>query len=175
MQIFATVRASLLLGLLIISAGTAWAQTAPDRALSGPAALYRRAASMVDLAQQKLNAQQLGEAKALVKEANSLFTQLEKECAPLLAERAITPKEAQQIAINQQLGDEAQSQGDLLMASAGAKENQAWEIESKGRKDAAQELAMQAAKEYEQAQNLFTKAGIYALRNRQIIFQFLTP
>jgi hypothetical protein len=128
---------------------------------------------MVDLAQQKLNARQLGEAKSLVKEANSLFALLEKECAPLLAERALDPKEAQQIAINQKLGDEAQSQGDLLMASADAKEKQAREIDSKGQKDAAQELSMQAKKEYEQAQNLFTKAGIYALKNQQIIFHFL--
>ena len=61
------------------------------------------------------------------------------------------------------------------MAAAAAKEKQAREIESKGQPEAGQELSLQAKKEYEQAQNLFTKAGIYALKNQQIIFQFLAP
>ena len=175
MKICGYVQGSLVLGLLVILTGAGWAQTAPDGALSNYAALYRRAASLVEMAQQKLDARQLAEAKSLVTEANSLFSRLQKECAPQLTERALTSKEEQQIAINQKLGDEAQSQGDVLMAAAAAKEKQAREIESKGQPAAGQELSLQAKKEYEQAQNLFTKAGIYALKNQQIIFQFLAP
>jgi hypothetical protein len=174
MKIFGYVQGSLVLGLLIILAGTGWAQITPGGASANHAALYLRAASLVEMAQQKLNDRQLAEAKSLVREANSLFALLQKECAPLLTERTLTAKEEQQIAINQKLGDEAQSQGDLLMASAAAKEKQAREIESKGQNEAAQELSFQAKKEYEQAQNFFTQAGIYALKNQQIIFHFLT-
>jgi len=175
MRIFGYVQGSLVLGLLILSTATGWAQTAPDGALSSCATLYRRAAPLMEMAQQKLDARQLAEAKSLVTEANALFSLLQKECAPLLADRALTFKEEQQIAINQKLGDEAQSQGDLIMVSAAAKEKQAREMESKGQQEAAQALSFQAKKEYEQAQNLFTKAGIYALKNQQIIFQFLAP
>lgn len=173
MKICGYVQGSLVLGLLIILTGAGWAQSAPDGALANNAALYRRAASLVEMAQQKLDARQMAEAKSLVTEANSLFSRLQKECAPQLAERALTSKEEQQIAINQKLGDEAQSQGDGLMAAAAAKEKQARDLESKGQPEAGQELSLQAKKEYAQAQNLFTKAGIYALKNQQIIFQFL--
>ena len=175
MMIFGYVQASLVLGLLIIFTAAGWAQTAPDGVLSKCATLYRRAAPLMEMAQQKLDARQLAEAKALVTEANSLFSLLQKECAPLLTDRALTFKEEQQIAINQKLGDEAQSQGDLVMVSAAAKEKQARELESKGQPEVAQTLSFQAKKEYEQAQHLFTKAGIYALKNQQIIFQFLAP
>jgi hypothetical protein len=175
MKICGYVQGSLMLGLIIILAGTGWAQSAPEGALANHAALYRRAASLVEMAQQKLDARQLAEAKSLVMEANSLFSRLQKECAPQLADRSLSPKEEQQLAINQKLGDEAQSQGDGLMAAAAAKEKQARDLESKGQPAAGQELSSQAKKEYAQAQNLFTKAGLYALKNQQIIFQFLAP
>ena len=82
MKIFGYVHGSLILGLIVILTGTGWAQSAPDGGLANNAALYRRAASLVEMAQQKLDARQLAEAKASVKEANSLFSRLEKECAP---------------------------------------------------------------------------------------------
>ena len=175
MMIFGYIQGSLVLGLLIIFTATGWAQTAPDGVKSSCATLYRRAAPLMDMAQQKLDARQLAEAKSLVTEANALFSRIQKDCAPLLADRALTVKEEQQIAINQKLGDEAQSQGDSIMGSATAKDKQARELESKGQPEVAQTLSLQAKKEYEQAQNLFTKAGIYALKNQQIIFQFLAP
>jgi hypothetical protein len=175
MMIVGYVQGCLVLGLLIMFTAPGWAQTTPEGALSNCANLYRRAAPLVEMAQQKIDARQLAEAKSLVTEANSLFSLLQKECAPLLADRALTFKEDQQIAINQKMGDDAQSQGDLIMVSAAAKEKQAREMESKGQQEAAQALSFQAKKEYEQARNLFTKAGIYALKNQQIIFQFLAP
>ena len=92
-----------------------------------------------------------------------------------LTDRSLSPKEEEQIAINQKLGDEAQSQGDGLMAAAAAKEKQARDLEAKGQPEAGQTLSLQAKKEYEQAHNLFTKAGLYALKNQQIIFKFLAP
>ena len=174
MMLFTYAQGSLALGLLIVCTATGWAQTPPDGALASCAALYRQAAPLMEMAQQKLDARQLAEAKALVTEANALFSRLQKECAPLLTDHALTFKEEQQIAINQKLGDDAQSQGDLIMVSATAKDKQAREMEAKGQQEAAaQALSFQAKKEYEQAQNLFIKAGIYALKNQQIIFQFL--
>ena len=89
MKLFSYVQGSLVLGLLVILTATGWAQTAPDGALSNYAALYRRAASLVEMAQQKLDARQLAEAKSLVTEANSLFSRLQKECAPQLTEHAL--------------------------------------------------------------------------------------
>ena len=97
MMIFGYVQGSLVLGLLIIFTATGWAQTAPDGALSSCATLYRRAAPLLEMAQQKLDARQLAEAKSLVTEANSLFSLLQKECASLLTDRALTFKEEQQI------------------------------------------------------------------------------
>jgi hypothetical protein len=173
MKLLSYTQGSLLLGLLVMFTATGWAQTAPEGALKSCAALYRQAVPLMEAALQKLDARQLAEAKSAVTEANALFSRLQKECAPLLTDHALTFKEEQQLAINQKLGDDAQSQGDAIMVSAAAKDKQAREIEAKGQEEAGQALSFQAKKEYEQAQNLFIKAGIYALKNQQIIFQFL--
>jgi hypothetical protein len=173
MMLFSYAQGSLLLGVLVMFTATGWAQTPPEGALKSCAALYRQAVPLMETALQKLDARQLAEAKSSVTEANALFSQLQKECAPLLTNHALDFKEEQQIAINQKLGDDAQSQGESIMASAAAKDKQARELEAKGQPEAAQPLSFQAKKDYEQAQNLFTKAGIYALKNQQIIFQFL--
>lgn len=175
MMLCGYVQGSLALGLLIIFTATGWAQTTPDGALAGCATLYRRAAPLVATAQQKLDAHQLAEAKSAVTEANALFSRLQKECAPLLADRALTGKDEQQLAINQKLGDAAQSQGESMMASAAVKDKQAREMEAKGQQEASPALSFQVKREYEQAQTLFIQAGLYALKNQQIIFQFLAP
>ena len=175
MMLFGYVQGSLVLGLLTIFLATGWAQTAPDGTLASCATLYRQAAPLVATAQQKLDAHQLAEAKSLVAEANALFSRLQNECAPLLKDRVLDFKDEQQLAINQKLGDAAQSQGESMMASAAAKDKQVREMESKGQPEASPALSFQVKKEYEEAQTLFIKAGLYALKNQQIIFQFLAP
>jgi hypothetical protein len=74
------------------------AMSAPDLAI-----LYKRAVGLLDNAEKKLSARHFAEAKTLVKEANSMFGILVKECAPTQKERLLTPKEEEQEAINQKL------------------------------------------------------------------------
>jgi hypothetical protein len=155
-------------------AGTSWAKntktTSPDHAI-----LYNRAVALLDQAQQKLNTGDLAGAKTQAKEANSLFTLLKNEYAPLLAERELTPQEEQQLAINQKLATDAQAQADRLMATAAAQDKQAQELEVQGREAESKALYRQSKDGYNRAQNLYIKSSIYALRNQQRIFRFLAP
>jgi hypothetical protein len=165
-----------LLALLVVLTlgGAGWSQTsaptAPDHAK-----LYREALGLLEQAQQQLTAVNLPGALALVKQSNEKFTRLQKESAALLAERQVSAKDDQQLAINQKLADEAQGQADRLLETAAAKKKQAEELEAKGQKDAADTAYRESREEFRQAQNLSIKSAIYALRNQEIIFRFLAP
>lgn len=163
---------SLVLALALMGSG--WAQTAkpasPDHAI-----LYKRAVSLLDQAQQQLNAGNLSAAKSQAKEANSLFTLLKNQYVSVLAEHELTPQEEQQLAINQKLASEAHAQADRLMATATAKDKKAQELETQGREADSKASYRQSKDEYNRAQNFYVKSEIYSLRNQQRIFRFLAP
>ncbi len=163
--------------------GRALAQTKPPSATSAPAKkpacgpdhaiLYKRAVGLLDKAEKKLTARYTAEAKALVKEANSLFTILQKECGPTQRERPLTDRELQQEAINRKLTADALAQVDRLMQSAAAKEKKSQELENRGQKEQGIIFQRQAKAEYELAHKQSIKAEIYALRTQQMLFRFL--
>ncbi len=162
------------LALVLVLANSGWAQ-APPTATSDPADLYRRAVTFLQQAEQQLNAGNIAEAKSQARQANALFTVLQKDSAKLLAERKLTPQEEQQLAITQKLADDTQAEADRLMASAADKEKQGRELAIQGKKEASQAAYRASREDYRQAGNLSIKSLIHALRNQQQLFQFLSP
>jgi hypothetical protein len=155
-------------GLLLAGAGLAQTQKpacGPDHAI-----LYKRAVSLLDKAEKKLAAKYTAEAKALLKESNSLFTILLKECGPQQKARTLTPQEEQQESVNKKLAADS-------LASAERLEKSATEKLKKSEQTPQQELAVKYAREakgeFEQAQVRHLKGEIYSLRNQQMIFRFL--
>jgi hypothetical protein len=163
---------SLALALALVGAG--WAQTATPPA-SDPAKDYGQAVSLLEQAQQQLTEKNLPVALSLVKQSNTLFTSLQKESAAKLAEREVSSKESEQLAINQKLGEEAQAKADSFLPTATAKKKQAEELRAKGQADAGDAAERESKEQYLQVQTLSIKSAIYALRNQQIIFRFLAP
>jgi flagellar biosynthesis GTPase FlhF len=158
--------------LALVLSGTTLAQTAKAKCGPDHKILYKRAVNLLDQAEKKLNARYTAEAKSLVKEANSLFTILQKECGPTQKDRILTDKEAQQEAINQKLSADERSAADRLMKSAEDKEKKAQQLEV-SQPDVSVKYEREAKQEYEQAHRRYIKAGIYALRNEQMVFSFL--
>lgn len=148
------------------------AQQAPVKCGPDHAILYKRAVKLLDTAEKKMTAGYTAEAKSLVKEANSLFTILQKECGPAQKERALTDKETQQEAINQKLAADELAQAERLMKSADEKSQKAAKLEAT-QPDASLKLQREAKSEYEQAHKRSIKSEIYALRNQQMVFGFL--
>jgi hypothetical protein len=140
----------------------------PDHAI-----LYKKAVKLVDSAEKKLAAKYTAEAKAQVKEANSLFSVLVKECGPLQKERSLTEPEAAEEAQNNKLKEEAMAQIDRLEKSYEANLKKAQECQVKDQGELADKYARQAKDESEKANVLAIKAEIYALKNQQMIFRFL--
>jgi Xaa-Pro aminopeptidase len=161
------------LGALLLFVPLA-AQAAPPKTQCGPdhAILYKRAVKLVDDAEKKLAAGYTAEARAHLKEANSLFTILQKECLHREKKIILTDKEAQQEAINQKLGADELAQAERLMKSADKKEKMAAQVESINR-DLYMKYLREAKNEYEQAHMRSIRAEIYALRNQQMTFKFL--
>jgi len=161
------------LGALLLFVPLA-AQAAPPKTQCGPdhAILYKRAVKLVDDAEKKLAAGYTAEARAHLKEANSLFTILQKECLPREKKIMLTDKEAQQEAINQKLAADELAQAERLMKSAAQKEKMAAQVESVNR-DLYVKYLQQAKREYEQAHMRSIRSEIYALRNQQMTFKFL--
>jgi hypothetical protein len=154
--------------------GVGWAQT-PKPNTSGHADLYRRAVALLEQVEPSLTSGNLAAALSLVKQSNELFTGLQKESSTLLAERQLSTKDEQELAINQKLAADAQAQADRLMETAAAKKKQAQELEARGQTDAADEPLRESREGYRQSQTLSIKSALYALRNQQIIFRFLAP
>ncbi len=163
--------AAFLASVILVNGGLAQPKTTacgPDHAI-----IYKRASALLDKAEKKLNDKYTAEAKALVKEANSLFSILVKECAPAQQARELTEKEAQQEAINKKLCEDALAQADQLMASAADKEKKGQQAEAQGQTEQSISCQRQAKSEYERAHVQSIKAEIYALRNQEMIFRFL--
>jgi hypothetical protein len=175
--------AAILLAGGLVSAGAAQtsapapapapSQTA-TKAACGPdhAILYKRAVTLLDQAEKKLNSRYTAEAKALVKDASNLFNILQKECGPTQKERLLTPKEEQQEAINQKLSTDERAQADRLIKSAEEKEKKSAQMEA-SQPELSLKYQREAKAEYEQAHKRGIKAMIYALRTQQMLFQFL--
>jgi hypothetical protein len=134
--------------------------------------IYQRAVTLLDNSEKKLNARYTAEAKSMAKEAKSLFAILQKECGQDQKERALTPKEEQQEAINQKLAADEQAAAERLMQSAEEKFKKATPLETSQPEMYAQ-LMRQAKEENEQAQKRGIKAMIYAMRTQQMLFSFL--
>jgi hypothetical protein len=164
----------LALSLALPLVGIGWGQTAPPAA-SVPAKDYQQAVSLLEEAQQQLEAKNLSGALSLVKQSNALFTQLQKESAAKLAEHELSSQESQQLAINQKLATDSQGKADSLLETAGAKKKQAAELRAQGKAEEGDAAERESKEQYLQAQTLSIKAAIYALRNQQIIFRFLAP
>jgi len=170
------------LGMLIVQglllAGTGLAQTStqpqpqPQKTACGPdhTILYKRAVTLLDKAEKKLAAKYTAEAKALLKESNSLFTILVKECGPEQKTRTLTSQEEQQEAVNKKLAADELAQAERLEKSAAEKLKKS---EQTAQQELAVQYARQAKGEYELAQVRSIKAGIYSLRNQQMLFRFL--
>jgi hypothetical protein len=124
----------------------------------------------LDKAEKKLAAKYTAEAKALLKESNSLFTILLKECGPQQKERTLTPQEAQQETVNKKLAADSLASAERLEKSAAEKLKKS---EQAAQRELAVKYAREAKAESEQAQIRSIKAGIYSLRNQQMIFRFL--
>ena len=164
----------LALALILSLVGAGWAQTATPTP-SEPAKNYGQAVSLLEQAEQQLNAGNLPVALSMVKQSNSLFTLLQKDSAAKLAERELSSKESEQLAINQKLGDEAQAKADSFLPTATAKKKQAEELRAKGQAEAGDAAERESREQYLQVQKFSIKSAIYALRNQQIIFRFLAP
>ncbi len=164
----------MVLGVLLVWGllGSALAQQSPAKCGPDHAILYKRAVKLLDGAEKKLTAGYTAEAKSMVKEANSLFTILQKECGPQQAERALTDQELQQEAINQKLAADELAQAELLIKSAEEKQQKAAKIEMT-QPELYLKLQREAKAEFELAHKRSIKSEIYALRNQQMVFSFL--
>ena len=165
----------LVLALALTLVGTGWTQTAKPTFSPDHAILYKRAVGLLDQAEQKLKAGDLAAAKSLVKQSNSLFTLLKQEYTSVLAERELSPQEDEQLAISQKLADDTHAQADRLMAAAAAQDKKAQELEAQGREADSKASYRQSKDGYNQAQNLYVRSELHALRNQQRIFRFLAP
>jgi hypothetical protein len=159
-----------LLGLGLF--GSALAQKNPIKCGPDHAILYKRAVKLLNDAEKKLTAGYTAEAKAHAKEANSLFTILQKECGPQQADRALTDQETQQEAINQKLAADELAQAERLTKSAEEKQQKAAKLETT-QPEVYLQLQRAAKSEFEQAHKRSIKSEIYALRNQQMVFGFL--
>ncbi|MDD3579895.1 MAG: hypothetical protein PHW74_02605 [Desulfobacca sp.] len=159
-----------LLALVLLGAPGAVAQSAPR---ADHAQLYQRAVSLLDKAQEKLDGNFTAEAKAMAKEANSLFATLQKETPGEMLSQDLSPQEMEQEALNRKLAADSYAQGDQLMQSAQQKEAQSKALEQQGREDESVQKLSQAKREYDQAHKMYVKSQIYNLRNQQIAYSFL--
>ena len=144
------------------------AKCGPDHAI-----LYKRAVKLLDNAEKKLAAGYTAEAKSKAKEANSLFTILHKECGPQQADRALTDPELQQEAINQKLCADELAQAERLIKAAEEKTQKAVKIETT-QPEVYRKYQREAKAEFEQAHKRSIKSEIYALRNQQMVFRWLS-
>jgi hypothetical protein len=164
----------MILGILLVGTliGSALAQQSPAKCGPDHAILYKRAVKLLDNAEKKLTQGYTAEAKSQVKEANSLFTILQKECGPEQKGRDLSDRETQQESINQKLAADELAQAERLIQSAEEKQQKAAKIET-SQPDVYLKYQREAKGEFEQAHKRSIKSEIYALRNQQMVFGFL--
>jgi Tfp pilus assembly protein PilX len=160
----------LVFGLL----GLSLAGPEPAKSVCGPdhKIIYKRAVTLLDNAEKRLNTGYTAEAKSMVKEAKNLFAILQKECGQDQKLRPLTDKELQQETYNKKFATDEQAEADRLLKSAQEKEKKSAQIEATQR-DLSAQLERQAKSEYEQAEKRSIKAMIYSMRTDQMLFTFL--
>lgn len=135
--------------------------------------IYKRAVSAIDAADKKLSGNYTAEAKALVKEASSLFGILQKEKPEKIRNMELTPSQEDQYNSNTKLGEDSSAQGQKMEQSAQEKQKKGDAMEAQGNQDMAIKLQQEAMRELGLAQKAHLKAAIYHLRNLQLTFSFL--
>ena len=160
------------LGLIfcfLLSVWPAAAQNAPQ----DHAQIYKRAVSAIDGAEKKLAGNYTAEAKAFVKEANSLFAILQKEMPEKMKTMELTPQQEEQWNMNNKLGEDSSAQGQKLEQSGQDKQKKGDTMEAQGQQDMAVKLQQEATRELGLAQKAHLKAAIHHLRNLQLTYSFL--
>ncbi len=161
-----------LLGLvinLLLAGMPAWAQEAPQ----DHAQIYKRAIVAVDAAEKKLAGNFTAEAKALVKEAKSLFAILQKEMSEEAKARELTAGQENQYEANKKLAEDSTAQGQRLEKAAEEKQKRGDRLEAQGQLDAAAQVQREVLRDLDLAQKAHLKAAIYHLRNLQLTFGYL--
>jgi hypothetical protein len=162
---------SLLVGIglvfcFIMSVSQVTAQNAPKDHTQ----IYKRAVAAVDSAEIKLSSNNTSEAKALVKEANSLFSLLQKEMPEKMKSTELSPQQEEQWNRNNKLGEDSSANGKTLEKSGQEKQKKSDALETQGQQDMAVKLQQESVRELNLAQKAYLKAAIYHLRNLQLAY-----
>ena len=112
----------------LVSVSYVAAQTAPQ----DHAQIYKRAVTAVDNAEKKLAGNHTSEAKALIKEANSLFGILQKEMPEKMKTMELTPQQEEQWNRNNKLGEDSSANGQALEKSGLEKQKKSDALEAQG-------------------------------------------
>jgi hypothetical protein len=150
-----------------------WPAAAQENIPKDHSQIYKRAVAAIDAADKKLAGNYTAEAKALVKEASSLFGILQKEMPDKMKNTELTPPQEEQWNSNNKLGEDSSAQGQKMEKSAQEKQKKADTMEAQGNQDVAIKLQQEAMRELNLAQKAHLKAAIYHLRNLQVTFSFL--
>jgi hypothetical protein len=154
---------------LVLSTWPAAAQNTPQ----DHSQIYKRAVTALEAAEKKLTGNYTAEAKALLKEARSLFGILQKEMPEKMKTMELTPTQDEQYNANQKLGEDSSAQGQKYERSSEEKQKKADSMEAQGNQDMAVKLQQEAVQEMNLAQKAYLKAEIYHLKNLQLTFGFL--
>jgi hypothetical protein len=145
------------------------AQNAPQ----DHAQIYKRVVAAIDSADKKLAGNYTSEAKAFIKEANSLFGILQKEMPEKMKSLELSPQQEDQWNTNNKLGEDSFAQGQALEKSGLEKQKKSDALEAQGIQDMAVKVQQEALRELHLAQKAHLKSAIYHLRNLQLTFNFL--
>jgi hypothetical protein len=168
---YGVMMSALCLGVLLSTFALAQStkpQCGPDHAI-----LYKKAVKLLESAEKKLNSKYTAEAKAQLKEANSLFAILVKECGPLQKGRNLTEAESAQEMANSKKSAEYRAEAERLTKAAEEKTKQGEAARSKGQEELAQQYFRQAKADGERGHLLGIQALIADLKTQQLIFRFL--
>jgi hypothetical protein len=153
----------------LVSVSHVAAQNAPQ----DHAQIYKRAVAAIDSAEKKLAGNYTPEAKAFIKEANSLFGILQKEMPEKMKSLELSPQQEDQWNTNNKLGEDSAANGQALEKSGKEKQKKSDAMEAQGQQDMAVKLQQEAVRELNLAQKAHLKSAMYHLRNLQLTFNFL--
>gem|GEM_PF-2680892 len=143
-------------------------ETPPDHAQ-----IYKRAVTALNSADKKLAGNFTAEAKALIKEAKSLFAILQKEMPEAIKTQELTQSQEEQYEANKKLAEDSTAQGQRLEKAAEEKQKRGDRLEAQGQMDAAAHIQREVLRDLNLAQKAHLKAAIYHLRNLQMVFSYL--
>ena len=137
------------------------------------AQIYKRAVVAVNAAEKKLAGNFTAEAKALIKEAKSLFAILQKEMPEAIKTQELTPGQEEQYKANKKLAEDSTAQGQRLEKAAEEKQKRGDRLEAQGQLDAAANIQREVLRDLNLAQKAHLRAAIFHLRNLQLVFGYL--